>query len=386
MKENVSSVPIDLILESSGGGSGQHMLDLFHGLCRRGRDVRMIVSLRQGKEGRTEDSFLEAFERIDSGFKKRLDLRRSPHPSDIAAILKLRGDLKSHNRPRLLHAHSTKAGMIAAALRVDTAATIFTPHAYRSMDPRLTGFRKAVVTAAERLINSGQDRIIAVSQDEMDYAVANGVHRDRIRYIPNGVDIDALAKAAGGTRGAYDPNRPVIGFVGRMTGQKNPIAFLELFDRVHRRFPQARAIMLGGGPMMPEVQAFIASKPWASSIETPGHVPALPRLNEMDLMAHTSHYESLPYALLEANAVGLPVVAVRNAGTRAVFGEHEDLVADPDDVDALAAATFRLLEDPRRMAAARQRGAEAAQRFSLEAMIDATERVYQEALASRERA
>lgn len=367
-----AALPIDLMIESTGGGSVRHVMDLFDRLTSRGRDVRLVVSTL-----RSEPPFLEWLGSVDPARIIRLDLRRGPHPTDIAALRRLRRALGGERGHRLLHAHSTKAGFVGALASGLYAGAVFTPHAYRGMDPTLRTVQRRALRAIEFAISRPYGRIIAVSPDERDYAAEIGLAPDQLRYVPNGVDIAAIVAAAGAPR-PRAATGPVIGFAGRMVHQKNPLAFVEAFARVHAKRPEARAVMIGKGDLEPEVDALIARLGLSAAVARLGHVNLVERLHDMDVMIHTSHYESLPYVLLEACAVGLPVISVRNAGSEAIFGSEADLVADSSDAAGIAERILAFLASPEAAEAARAHSLAAARRFSIDAMVDAIERLYGE--------
>ena len=363
---------IDLMIESTGGGSVRHVMDLHDALVRRGHDLRLIVSLL-----RAEPHVIDWLGGIPAERIIRADLRRGPHPSDLPAAIRLRQAVGPQAAFRVLHAHSSKAGLMARMIGDRYVATLFTPHAFRGMDPALRPAQARVLRVVDRVLGGGHDRVIAVSRAEMDYARSLGVPQDRLRYIPNGLDVDAIAAQAG----APGPRQRIhVGFVGRMVGQKNPMGFIRAFALAHAQRADLHAVIVGAGPLQAEVDDFIAANNLTAAVTQLGHVNFIGHIRDMDMMVHSSHYESLPYTLLEGCAAGLPVVSVRNAGSVEVFGAEADLIDNPDDAQAMAGAILRLAVDPTAMAASRQRSLAAARRFSIEAMVDATEALYRQML------
>jgi glycosyltransferase involved in cell wall biosynthesis len=99
-----------------------------------------------------------------------------------------------------------------------------------------------------------------------------------------------------------------------------------------------------------------------------------------------SRFEGLPYSLIEALAVGVPVVATDVTGTRDVVRHGETgLLAPAGDVEGLAEHVLSLLAEPTRGAAMASAGRkDVAQRFSIDAMINATATVYRSVARSWE--
>jgi glycosyltransferase involved in cell wall biosynthesis len=126
----------------------------------------------------------------------------------------------------------------------------------------------------------------------------------------------------------------------------------------------------------------------ADVVELPGRVdPEAMRgmLGGASIACLSSVWEGMPGAVMEAMACGLPVVATDVSGTREVVADGESgLLVPPCDPPALARALARLLDDPElrtRLGTAGRRRME--ERFSLEAMLDAKERLYRELVERR---
>ncbi len=367
---------IDLMIESTGGGSVRHVMDLFDALLARGHDVRLIASL-----ARSEPQFLDWLAQVSAERFIRMDMRREPHPSDLGAALRLRS-LLGPTKDRILHAHSSKAGLIAQTLRRRYRATLFTPHAFRGMDRSLPRTRGRVMRNVDHWLGRPHDRIIAVSPEELDYARDIGLSGDRLRYVPNGIDPDFIARAAGPVRPRGDGPLKV-GFVGRLVHQKNPMAFIEAFALARRQRQDIHAVVIGAGPLEAEVTRCVTSHGLDGSVSFLGPVNFVQHMREMDVQVHTSRYESLPYVLLEACAVGMPIVAVRNAGTETVFGRDADLVSNCTDADAIADALLSVVSSEDRMRSSGQRSQEAGARFSIATMVQEIEALYREASLDR---
>src|SRR6185437_11531200 len=236
----VRELEVDLLLEAGGGGAGRHVLDLYHGLIRMGWNARLILSFRRADQNFTAEVAEIPHERV-----KVVDMRRSPHPSDIPAYFRLKRYIGDSGRRHLLHAHSTKAGMLGWRLRRAAAGTVFTPHTNRGMDPTLNRGASAALRLVESVVNRSYSKVIAVSPHEERYIASLGVPRARICHIPNGVDpcrIRARIQAAGLRRGQAEP---VIGFVGRLVYAKHPMLFLETFRSLVVRGVAARARIVG---------------------------------------------------------------------------------------------------------------------------------------------
>ncbi len=374
---SANSVQVDLLLETGGGGAGRHVIDLYRGLRQLGWNAHLILSSR-----RADRTFAAEVAEIPRDHVTYLDLRRYPHPADFAAIAHLRRYISGSSVPHLVHAHSTKAGLIGSALRKVATGTVLTAHAYRGMDPTLNRFATHAIRRVESAFSRSFDRLIAVSPDEEGYISSLGVPMNRVHYIPNGVDVGNIrARIAGANPSERRDKQPVIGFVGRLVHQKNPMLFLDAFRSVIRRGIDARALVVGDGPMKAALMETAAKYSVSHLIEWRGNVPAVEELARINVAVHTSLYESCPYTLIEAVAALVPIVAVENSGSRAILGDlWPPSIVGKATAERLADAMVEFLDDgPTRRNHLKALEA-VSRRFTIQKMLSSTVSVYEEVL------
>lgn len=102
----------------------------------------------------------------------------------------------------------------------------------------------------------------------------------------------------------------VLGHVGRFEHQKNHPFLMEIAAEVCQRDPKAYLLMIGDGPLRPDVEALVAQSAWKDRILFVGLRPDVPRLmnSVMNIFVLPSLYEGLPLVGIEAQAAGLPMV------------------------------------------------------------------------------
>jgi glycosyltransferase involved in cell wall biosynthesis len=160
-------------------------------------------------------------------------------------------------------------------------------------------------------------------------------------------------------------------FAGRLSPEKGLFTLVEAWAGVVNTYPTATLVLLGEGPLREDLQTAIARAGLGSRVLMPGIVDEVePFHRAADLFVLPSTQEGMSIALLEAMALGLPVVACDIAGNRRVIqtGEHGALV--PVGVaGALASAMAAVIESPDRAGAmARSARRRVQQEFSLERM------------------
>ncbi len=372
-----------MIVESSAGGTGRHVLDLSQGLIGRGCEVHLVHSTR-----RIDTLFRDRLAQLPSIRSLALPIPTGIHPQDIAIVRRIRRYIRECGPFDIIHGHSSKGGALArlSALRTGAVA-IYTLHGLIMMDPDLPRLKKLSYSVIELALSLWTKRIIAVSPEEQRAARALGLGQARISMIPNGVDaIDLRSRAAGRCEMGVADDNVVIGFVGRLVEQKAVHVLIKAFARLAVPNDRACLALIGAGPLRDELEQLSHHLKVHDRVLWLGERDAREMLSAFDLFAISSRKEGLPYVVLEAMAAGLPVVATSSSGVkilieRGISGE----IVPTDDADAFARALTGLADDPekrRRFAAAAR---ERCGQFTIDAMVGRTFDVYRDALSARRR-
>lgn len=359
------------VLEAFAGGTERHLLDLVRGL-EEFDHVLAVPPFHLCKS--TEAAVGRA--RAAGAAVELVDMRRSPSPAaNTRALLALRRLLR-RARPDLIHGHSSIGGAFARLAGVGTRLpVVYTPNGIE---------RSRAALAAERRLAGWTTRLIAVSESEGAFAVANGLaDRSALTVIPNGIEPEPpppLAPTLRARLGIPD-GVPLVGSLGRLAWQKAPEVYASACAIVAREHPDAHFVLIGSGPGEAAVAGQVGRPGLAGRFHRlPGLDGAAAAFGELDVFALASRFEGGPYSVLEAMRAGVPVAATAADGTRDIVDPGiTGLLVPVDDPLALAAAIGRLLGDPaeRRAfgAAGRRRVSE---RFDVHAMVAATEKVYTE--------
>jgi len=244
----------------------------------------------------------------------------------------------------------------------------------------------------ERLAYEAADATIVVSEGLARFLEsAEHLPRRRMVVIGNGVD-PAIGNRAPGrseARAALDVESfsPVIGTVGRLAPQKGQVHLLHAFRSFLADHPGAILVIAGEGPERARLEDETRRIGIDDRVRFLGHrgdVPAI--LAALDLFVLPSLWEGLPQALLEAMALGLPVVAARAVGVEDVVTDGATgLLVPPADPDRLAGAMRRLIGAPdlaARIGAAARRSV--VENFSLAAGAMQVEAIYRRVLGVTE--
>ncbi len=317
---------------------------------------------------------------------------------DLRSLVTLVRLFRSY-RPDVVHTHTAKAGALGrvAALITGVPIRIHTFHGHV-----FDGYFSPPVTRAfvwiERVLARFTDRIIAISELQKrdliyKYKIASA---EKVVCIPLGFDmaryLSLPASSQGGFRGelGFGGDHFLVGWVGRLTEIKNPLAFIDMAEIVSRQCPNTRFVMLGDGNLHYEIATAIRAQGLSDRVRLYGiSRDPLRVYADIDLLTVTSRNEGTPLAMLEAMASGRAIVATDVGGVRdLMFGEG--VVSDAgtrfnngfvtaQDVNKLADGVKFYADNPLAAKAAGLAGREwVRDRFSHHRLADDLETLYTE--------
>jgi glycosyltransferase involved in cell wall biosynthesis len=232
------------------------------------------------------------------------------------------------------------------------------------------------------------DRYLCISRGVMDVMRRAGVPERRLALVPSGVVIRRAAPpGAADLRRLIDvgPETEVVGTVAALAPHKNHADLMRAAAIVLRERPEVHFAWVGDGPCRPALERQRKELGLESRVHLLGfRDDALGLMSQFTLFALSSYLEGLCTSLLDAQALGVPVIATAVGGIPDVIedGVNGRLVAGRDP-GALARAIMAALERPGEPAAWAAAGRERVERFSAESMVAGTLDVYQAVLRER---
>ncbi len=195
----------------------------------------------------------------------------------------------------------------------------------------------------------------------------------KIRVIPNPVDLERITKLAGvrPEHPWFSGTVPVVVAVGRLHPQKGFESLVRAFAAV-RRETAAKLLILGEGPLRPQIEQLAGNLGLESDVALPGFQD-----NPYGYMAHatvfvlSSLYEGFGNVLVEALALGVPVISTRcPVGPEEILSDgHTGILVPPADEDALAQAILRVLRDSTLRSQLASQGRRRARDYALENIV-----------------
>lgn len=295
-----------------------------------------------------------------------LKMRSAYDPVAFIQILRL---LK-RERVDIIHAHSSRDAWLAGAagkllgIKVFRTRHLLTPIGGPYVYARLT------------------DLVLTVSEGVRQYLVSAGVPAQQIIAVPTGIDLRR-----------FDPTRPdlldmrqhfgipreafVIGIVAVLRRAKGHRFLLQAVKRLAPEFPQIKLLIAGTGPQEQNIKNLIKELGLGEQVLMLGLQDDIPNLlRALDVFVLPAQEEALGTALIEATAMGVPVIATRIGGIPEVVGEA-GLLFESEDVEALVQHLRTLIRSPELAARMREQGiARARQFYDENLMVRRTEEIY----------
>lgn len=260
----------------------------------------------------------------------------------------------------VIHANSTFAGVLMYFYSRFNRKLfyIYTPHGYYSFKS-MGKAKKMAVRLIEKKINGAADLVIHVSQSEEQEAIANRlISPNKSIVILNGVE-DPGAQPVRKAEEAF-----TIVNLARVDDQKNPFEFIHIARNVLEKSPNVQFIWAGNGKHLEEARARVESYGLDANIRFIGFTTEKEALLERShLYFSTSHYEGLPFAVVEAMSYKLPLLLtdimghadmVEEEGNGLLFKTSEDdaayefihdLIENSDKWKSMSAGSYRVFNE-----------------------------------------
>jgi glycosyltransferase involved in cell wall biosynthesis len=359
-----------LVLASSTGGVGQHVLSLVRGLAAGGALVTVCGPAA------TEEHFRFA----EAGRTIRfvpIEIPANPTPGDGRAVGALRRVLAGPID--LIHAHGLRAGLVAALARPRQPLVVTWHNAVIA-----GGVRGSASRLAERLVARAATVTLGASDDLVSRATLLGA-RDA-RLVPVAApDLKPPRRGAAAVRAELGLGRgePLVLSVGRLHPQKRYDVLIDAAASWRGLDPAPAVVIAGSGPAYLQLAARISAK--RAPVVLLGHRGDVPDLLAAATVAVvTSEWEARQLFAQEALRAGVPLVSTAVGGIPDLVGDAAVLVP-AGDVAAVEAAVRDLLDHPDRRAELVRRGRERSAAWPDEAQtLDRVRGVYAELVPERE--
>lgn len=355
------------------GGAPAHVLNLIRGDLKRGYKVGLVSGLEPWLI--EEAKKLKIYHSLNPYFVQPF------HPfKDLLAFLPVYKAIR-YFKPDLVSAHSTKAGIVARlACALLKKKVVFTAHGWAFTEGRRM-WKRRIFALVERFAALFTKKVICVSNYDKDLALKFKIAPpEKLVVIHNGVDPDPFVKADGSKiREEFNLNDEiVICMVGRLAPPKDHFTLLKALKMLKGK---VKLLSVGDGNLGLKIKEYIVQNDLNDSIVLTGKRKDVPQfLAASDIFVLSSQWEGLPYTIIEAMMSGLPVIATRVGGVPELVEDGiTGYLVPPKDHRSMASAINKIINDPSlRQHMGKMGRKKAMEKFTLERMLQETEKVYED--------
>jgi glycosyltransferase involved in cell wall biosynthesis len=349
---------LHVIARLNVGGTARYITQLANELPKHGIETFIATGFVQGAEVEDESAQSIDLIRINS-------MGRSIRPiKDHFARMQL-DKIIAQVKPDIIHTHTFKAGYVVR-MKKQPVPVIHTFHGHLLDDPEFSGFKSKVIIEVERMLAKKAIKLVTVGRRVAEELLVQRIgHKDQYVNIPPGVvalDVTPRAEALKNLN-LPDDGKPIVGWIARVTGVKNPMLALEVADAM----PDTQFVLAGGGDLLEQVKAVAPT-----NVTVIGWADAADVFGASDIILSTSENEGMPVALIEAQLAGKPVVATDVGSVSEVVLNHETGIVTNKNAGSIALALESLLLDKQKRTEMGTLATSRAQAlFSVQRMINA---------------
>ena len=354
---------LHVIARLNVGGTARYITQLANELPKHGIETFVATGFVQG--GEVEDPSAASIDVI-----RIPALGRSINPIKDHLARKQLEKIIAEIKPDIIHTHTFKAGYVIR-MKNQPVPVIHTFHGHLLDDPEFSGFKSKIIIGVERKLAKSSMRLVTVGRRVADELLEQRIgHRAQYVNIPPGVialNVTPRTQALANLN-LEDKGKPIVGWIARVTGVKNPMRALEVANVL----PDTQFVMAGGGDLLEDIKAAAPS-----NVSVIGWADAGDLFGASDIILSTSENEGMPVALIEAQLAGKPVVATDVGSVSEVILNHETGIVTNKNAGSIALALESLtLDKAKRDEMGRQAVARAQTLFSVNRMINAHIELY----------
>ncbi|MFQ5600942.1 MAG: glycosyltransferase [Candidatus Krumholzibacteriia bacterium] len=268
---------------------------------------------------------------------------------DLTAARRLAQYLK-RQRFDIVHCHSSHAHSIAfmavRALRFGRRST-----------PLLVVSRRVDFPVARNGLSAlkyryGADVFLAISNGVRDALVQCGIEPERIEIVPSGIDLERHDRLQDTSYLEHEfglgAGTTVIGNIAALAPHKSQVDFVRAAKIVDQELDGVRFLIVGEGKLRGQLESLIRELDMQGKIRLTGfRDDALEILSRLDCFVLSSHLEGLCTSIMDAQVLGIPVVATNTGGVPDLVRDGETgLLVPPREPERLAGAILRILREP----------------------------------------
>jgi len=371
-----------LMTESDWGGAQRHLIEFLPIFVKDNPDFKITIA--SGGQGFVLEEFKK--QNLKTIHLPNLTAEHFSPRQDLKAFFKIYQLIKKES-PDLLFLLSTKAGfygtwaaLLFRILHRRRLRVIYKIGGW-AFTERIPWWRKLIYLWIEKISSPFKDFIIVNSQNNYNLALAKEIcPQGKIRIVYNGIDkkrfLDNLLEknTARARLNINQANKIIVGAIANFYQNKGLTVLLDAINLLLKQEKELKEkllfVIIGEGQERPALEQKITKYKLKDAVKLTGAIPnARQYLLAFDIFVLPSLKEGFPWAVLEAAAAGLPIIATKVGGVPEIIkNEDNGLLIEPAQPEAINRALLKLIyneNERRRLGANAQRTSE---KFSLEAM------------------
>lgn len=273
--------------------------------------------------------------------------------TDIGAILKIRKIIKKE-KPDVVYLHSSKAGAVGrlALLFNFQVKILYNAHGWY-FNAQISNKKKIFFAIIEKILAFKTDKIINISQSEYDSALKYKIaSRKKMCVIENGIDFSKFKdsdKYRIETRRKLNikDNEIVIGVVGRLSEQKDPLTSIKAFKIIKEKYKNTKLLFVGSGELEDKVIEYAKTNKLNEDVIITGWVDCVEKyIPAFDIAILPSKWEGFGLVIIEYMACDKPIIACNVGGIADIIKNEENgYLIKCEDREDLAEKISILIED-----------------------------------------
>lgn len=385
---------IHVITRFDKGGSAEDTFLTVRGLDQARYDVVLIKGTSSpGDSGDPETEAVQANVNTAREHHVRLiclrHLVRDLKPfSDLATFFSLLRIIR-REKPHIVHTHTSKAGILGrwVAWFCRVPIIVHTPHGHVFWG-YFNSWQTRLFILLERWTARITNAIVTITpQEKEDHLRFHIAPEEKFTVIHSGVDLrtfraDLYQPSETKALLGIPPEMMVVGTVGRLTPVKGQEVLIRAASGLIRRGEKIFLVLLGDGELRRDLEELSLRLDIAGYVRFLGWRPDVAWIMAVcDIFCLPSRNEGMGKVLVEAMAMGIPIIASNIGGIKDIVRSEENGVLVPvGDAAAWAEAIARLCRDPERRRRMGDAGRQIAPHYSVEAMIKMIDRMYRKLL------
>jgi glycosyltransferase involved in cell wall biosynthesis len=249
-------------------------------------------------------------------------------------------------KPNIVHAHSSKAGMIVRLAGIFySPKTLYTPNAYAYLGHE--SWQKKLFLSLEKLAIPITDMLLAASKSEAKRSLEDlSFPPQKVDLYPNSIEIVELTPK-------HTVQHKLVTTVGRLANQKNPLMFLRVCKLVTTKHDDIHFQIIGAGfedQLRKQIDEYIKENHLEDKITIISWMSRkklLETIRNVNVFVMTSKYESYGYVAAEAQMLEVPVVATNVDGLNEIIEDNKTgYLIESNDDEKMAEKIIYLIQNP----------------------------------------